>query len=277
MSSTPIYLGKDGKISGPFTPGQIEELRQNGQLYNYAWIWDVQIKGWKAIEEEVETPATGPVLPSPSAATEVIPVEKAEPTLSSLSLAQPITDSVVNLGSAIGGSSISLLDEAPLVGSGSSVSGSAADAFAPQTSPIEFPTQETPNTIQASPSVLTPETIGAGATPTVRPSFSVHRAAANSTGSTPIDLIDIICHNYKMMMNGKLAAASPHGCVFQSFLPVHDLATFKAGMKISMNLLNSADGQSENIRAVVRVVKRGEEYWEYDLSWDRYPQILGEN
>ena len=314
MSATPIYLGKDGKISGPFTPGQIEELRQNGQLYNYAWIWDVGIKGWKAIEEEVEVGS--PALPPPEA-SEIIPVSTAEPSLSLMS--GPLNPANAGLNSTnpamvsnnpgLNTTNPGLNVTSPALNSTNS--GIPTNPFISQTStppsylngnpaaPTIVPAHNSggssiqPTVVPAAPKTavepvtspipsLTAEPPGAGANVTnVIDFFDIPSVAQASAPGSVIDAapkaasIDVICYNPHMMLSGKLMGISQFGCIFQSMLPTYSLATLKAGMKISMNLLNNADGQSENIRAAVRVVKRGEAFWEYELTWDRFPQILG--
>jgi len=177
MSNHPIYLSKDGKVTGPFSAGQIEDLRQSGELYNYAWIWENSERGWTAIEEEVEVPEATPIPPPPDALVRAAPVQ-----------------------------------------------------------------ENTPIRIERLKKVL--------------------------------DAIHVICHNRKTIMSGILHDAHEDGCVLQSLLPVQDLPTFKIGTPVSINLLNSQNGQSENTSATVKITRRGEEFWEYELTWDSLPKIL---
>ncbi|MGK5086400.1 hypothetical protein WDW86_02485 [Bdellovibrionota bacterium FG-2] len=49
-----IFLGKSGRICGPFTVSRIGKMKESGELGNYSWIWD---RGWKPLDPEpVEKP-----------------------------------------------------------------------------------------------------------------------------------------------------------------------------------------------------------------------------
>lgn len=37
-----IFLAHQGKISGPFDQKQLDEMKANGQIQNYFWIWEGQ-------------------------------------------------------------------------------------------------------------------------------------------------------------------------------------------------------------------------------------------
>jgi hypothetical protein len=53
MNKKFIFLSKNGKVEGPLSPGEIELLRQTGELYTYEMIWLNSIVGWTPIEEEL--------------------------------------------------------------------------------------------------------------------------------------------------------------------------------------------------------------------------------
>ena len=165
MSQPLIYLGKDGKVSGPFTSGQIEELRQSGELYSYTYIWDKKTSGWKAIEEEVELPDVLPGLPP-----------------------QGNNDATRVLSS--------------------------------------------------------------------------------------VDSISIICHDHHLLLSGKLLSATQEKCIFESKNSIYELAAFKSGTKVLLNFLNINNGRSENLSAIIDQVKRGDEFWQYQVNWDQSPQLL---
>lgn len=61
----PVFISLKGKVSGPYTPAQIDALKASGEFFNFDWIWAGDKKSWEAI-----TPPT----PTPSA-----PVHAAEP------------------------------------------------------------------------------------------------------------------------------------------------------------------------------------------------------
>lgn len=58
--SQQVYLGKLGKIFGPYTDGEIEALQTSGEIKNYSWIWAKGAKEWKPLD---------PMPPSPVANT----------------------------------------------------------------------------------------------------------------------------------------------------------------------------------------------------------------
>jgi hypothetical protein len=64
MKKKTIYLSRSGKVEGPFSVGEIEELRQSGELYLYSSIWLNSITGWSSIEEDGDL-QDGPPPPPP--------------------------------------------------------------------------------------------------------------------------------------------------------------------------------------------------------------------
>lgn len=57
-----IWLGKSGKIFGPYSEKQYEALQTEGRLSDYTWIWDEKKQAWSPLE----TPPPPPVLKSSS-------------------------------------------------------------------------------------------------------------------------------------------------------------------------------------------------------------------
>ncbi len=49
VSMKKIYLGKGGKHFGPFDENDLESFRKNGELENYAFIWDPFYRRWDAL------------------------------------------------------------------------------------------------------------------------------------------------------------------------------------------------------------------------------------
>jgi hypothetical protein len=44
-----IWLSKEGKTEGPFTPSQVESLKSSGDYKKYTWIWSAKSKNWEPI------------------------------------------------------------------------------------------------------------------------------------------------------------------------------------------------------------------------------------
>lgn len=62
----PMYLSKEGKVSGPFEPAQIEELKSSGEFYKYEWMWDGKSPDWSPVPRKFSPP---PGLPAEATKT----------------------------------------------------------------------------------------------------------------------------------------------------------------------------------------------------------------
>ena len=62
------YLSREGKIFGPFSPGEIDQFRKSGELLHYAWIWNPSSSRWSLLHPEPPAPAAKPA-PKPAQAT----------------------------------------------------------------------------------------------------------------------------------------------------------------------------------------------------------------
>lgn len=62
----PMYLSKEGKVSGPYEPSQIEELKRSGEFYTYEWMWDGKSPDWSAVPRK---PSLPPGLPTETTKT----------------------------------------------------------------------------------------------------------------------------------------------------------------------------------------------------------------
>ncbi len=60
MDENPIYLAKNGKTVGPFTPDQISEMTESGELHRYEWIWDGSSPDWKPVPRKAKAPPPRP-------------------------------------------------------------------------------------------------------------------------------------------------------------------------------------------------------------------------
>jgi hypothetical protein len=52
-----IYLGKAGKIFGPYSSVEIDQMSTTGKLATFFWIWNPEKEEWKPLE----TPPPSPV------------------------------------------------------------------------------------------------------------------------------------------------------------------------------------------------------------------------
>ncbi len=58
MKKSQIFLGKKGKIFGPYTKVEYEQMYASGQLENYTWIWNEEAQSWKTLEMPPAPPPT---------------------------------------------------------------------------------------------------------------------------------------------------------------------------------------------------------------------------
>ena len=56
MHRDTVFLGKSGKIYGPFTQVELDELSAQGQLSHYFWIWSWKTLRWNPIESPPPRP-----------------------------------------------------------------------------------------------------------------------------------------------------------------------------------------------------------------------------
>ena len=83
MSSPAYYLGRKQKIYGPLSSVEIDELRKNGQIENYTWIWKPEDQAWTVLDAAPANPpvsvgitaaeTTAPAAPRPRAAPSATP------------------------------------------------------------------------------------------------------------------------------------------------------------------------------------------------------------
>ena len=52
-----IFLGKSGKITGPFNDDEISKMRSNGTIATYTWLWDTRSPGWNTLDPPPPPPA----------------------------------------------------------------------------------------------------------------------------------------------------------------------------------------------------------------------------
>lgn len=52
------YLGRGGRVYGPFTDEEIERLRLSAEIENYTYLWDEQSSQWRNIDPAPPHPGT---------------------------------------------------------------------------------------------------------------------------------------------------------------------------------------------------------------------------
>src|SRR6185437_6021460 len=57
IPSNGIYLSREGKVFGPYTREELEQFRENGEIAQYAWIWDGSVGKWASLHPEPAKPA----------------------------------------------------------------------------------------------------------------------------------------------------------------------------------------------------------------------------
>jgi len=84
-----IWLSRDGKTEGPFEQADIDKLKSNGAISNYAWIWTPESKAWSPIHmapppppvpQATEAPVVTAPSPAPTAAAAPTPTATVAPT-----------------------------------------------------------------------------------------------------------------------------------------------------------------------------------------------------
>lgn len=55
-----MWLSREGKTDGPFTPDQVQAMKAAGEYSKYAWCWEESAKSWKPIHPVPPPPAGGP-------------------------------------------------------------------------------------------------------------------------------------------------------------------------------------------------------------------------
>jgi hypothetical protein len=52
----PTYLAKHGKTFGPYQPQEIQEMKLNGQFFEYEWLWDGTSPDWSRVPPPAPPP-----------------------------------------------------------------------------------------------------------------------------------------------------------------------------------------------------------------------------
>lgn len=111
----PVYLAKEGKVSGPFEPAQIEELKRSGEFYKYEWMWDGKSPDWAPVPRKLFSPPELPTervktvtkvqaaetAPAPAATLQSRPFQGADIKTSKKTFCAVLFDSRITLGGEV--------------------------------------------------------------------------------------------------------------------------------------------------------------------------------
>jgi hypothetical protein len=244
-SESPIYLSKDGNVSGPFSTKQIEEMKRTGEYRTYTWIWDATTQNWAPINAPMAPP--GP------------PGDGNTKTSVTKTMSAPKTATTVNLDPE---QLLANVDEDDEDEDASPAPASIA-AKLEKTNPMQTPAAAA--TQAAAP--VTHRSL-----PGSRPSAI---GSARTQGHAPsIPGLPAICHNGRSIIAGQLSEVSKDGCVFRSNESSRSLPDFQKGSRVKLNVLEEATGKSENLEAVIQKLTLHEKHWEFHLGWEKLPALL---
>lgn len=89
----PAYLAKEGKVSGPFVPSQIEEMKRTGEFYKFEWMWDGHSPDWSPVPRSMAPPKLPDEMPMVPTSEKVPAAEKvptAEKTITRIAVDQNV-------------------------------------------------------------------------------------------------------------------------------------------------------------------------------------------
>lgn len=85
--------------------------------------------------------------------------------------------------------------------------------------------------------------------------------------------MSVVCYDHHQVVSGNLTHISEGGCEFISD-NFETTPAFMLQVPISMNLLDSSNGQTMTIRGRVAEVARKDGRWHYRIFWKKCPEIL---
>jgi hypothetical protein len=73
MGTARIYLGKAGRIFGPYTDRDLAEMKATGELERFSWIWQSSAPGWQPVDPMPPAVTDGQAIEAP------LPPQRMEP------------------------------------------------------------------------------------------------------------------------------------------------------------------------------------------------------
>src|SRR4051812_12460484 len=62
----PLFLGRGGRVFGPYRSEEIEALRASGEIRSFSWIWEPARSAWQPLDPPppplTETESDGPAI-----------------------------------------------------------------------------------------------------------------------------------------------------------------------------------------------------------------------
>lgn len=169
-----IYLGKEGKLFGPYSEDQLDSMKTSGEYSQYSWLWEDRADGWL------------PINPPP----------------------MPPSDPTEN-----------------------------------------YELKPKPQKQMQSP-----------------PSRELPAAVAR---------LQAICHDNQSIISGSPTRLTRDTIFLASSDFASSLPPFGKGSRVWLNLLDEASGKTENVQAVIHGMARRNGGWEYEMKWDRAPDMIG--
>lgn len=95
-----------------------------------------------------------------------------------------------------------------------------------------------------------------------------------NTGQTPIHPLTVVCHDNRHIIGGVIQKVGPTEGFMKSEDYFATIPPFNKGHWLWINLLDEANGKTENTRAEIVGLSKSRTCWEYQLKWKTVPAIL---
>ncbi len=86
----------------------------------------------------------------------------------------------------------------------------------------------------------------------------------------------VLCHNHRILVSGVLQDVNSEGATLgkiSSHLS-QSMPLFRRNSKVVLSILDSEQGQSENIQATVNYAIKSGKAWSYKLLWQEFPLLI---
>jgi hypothetical protein len=283
MSSQFIYLSREGQTFGPFLPQQIDEMRRNGELLKYMWIYDGTAPEWKPIAP----PPPAPMAPSAQVSA-IAGVSTVSPQRLNTDPSGAPDTATRNTFDILGSGTITqfdpMIDEDPediaLENEAALEGGAGAEATPPGTEEVEpttsRPVSQTAPSFPQRPAQQAPAPAQAQAQAAPEPTQTQVQTLEQATNAVAhASELQAVCHDFRSVLSGSLVTGSARMAIFVSPTRIAGLAPFRSGSRVFMNLLHGPTGRAENVAARVRECRLdGDGCWRIALDWEQSPRLL---
>lgn len=231
-----IYLSREGKVFGPYTPEQLAEFRQNGEIAKYAWMWDEKGARWSALHDLPPAPMImddAVAVTAPTAA----PKEKTKDHLPNFT--RP---------AFLSGGNTPATSEKPM----------AMPTVTARYEPVHQRKIENTESIEFDVADIEA------------------RAQAKQTAHVAGNWsrIQVVCHDFHHLLSGMIDEVLNDGFLIWAESPASQASFFRKGQKLWVNLVDDKTGSSENTSGVLAGYSRKDNGWQYYLKWEQRPKML---